>query len=79
MAAGKPSALDERRAQFARYKQDVKARGKPFHPYAMFHDTVMSLVVVAVIVGLATIWKVVGVGTHDRWAPQSDPQGPPRP
>ena len=28
------------------YKEDVKKRGKPFFPYAMFHDTVMSLVVV---------------------------------
>ena len=34
------------RAEFARYKDDVKKRGKPFYPYAMFHDTVMSLVVV---------------------------------
>jgi cytochrome c553 len=51
-------ALDERRAGHQRYKEDVKARGKPFYPYAMFHDTVMSLVVVGVIVGLAVIWKV---------------------
>ncbi len=50
------SALDERRAQFTRYKADVKSRGKPFYPYAMFHDTVMSLVVVAVIIGLAAVW-----------------------
>jgi len=50
--------LDERRAQFQRYKEDVKERGKPFYPYAMFHDTVMSLVVVGVIIGLAVIWKV---------------------
>ena len=49
-------ALEERRAQFQRYKQDVKERGKPFYPYAMFHDTVMSLVVVCVIVGLAFVW-----------------------
>jgi menaquinol-cytochrome c reductase cytochrome b/c subunit len=62
--AGKPSPLDERRAQFARYKQDVKKRGKPFYPYAMFHDTVMSLVVVSVIVGLATIWKWTSFGPH---------------
>ena len=27
MAAGKPSALDQRRAEFARYKEDVKKRG----------------------------------------------------
>src|SRR5438874_9442410 len=50
-------ASDERRAGFKRYKEDVQKRGKPFYPYAMFHDTVMSLVVVCVIVGLAIIWK----------------------
>ena len=49
--------LEERRAEHARYKEDVKKRGKPFFPYAMFHDTVMSLVVVCVIVALAFIWK----------------------
>jgi quinol-cytochrome oxidoreductase complex cytochrome b subunit len=49
--------LEERRAGFAKYKKDVKERGKPFYPYAMFHDTVMSLVVVCVIVALAVIWK----------------------
>ena len=50
------AAIDERRAQFQRYKEDVKRRGKPFYPYAMFHDTVMSLVVVCVIIGLACVW-----------------------
>jgi menaquinol-cytochrome c reductase cytochrome b/c subunit len=50
------ASVDERRAQFKRYKEDVKARGKPFYPYAMFHDTVMSLVVVCVIIGLAAVW-----------------------
>src|SRR3954463_13269860 len=50
------TSLDERRSQFQPYKDDVKARGKPFFPYAMFHDTVMSLVVVLVIVGLACVW-----------------------
>jgi len=50
------AALDQRRAGFQKYKQDVKDRGKPFYPYAMFHDTVMSLVVVAVIIGLACVW-----------------------
>ncbi len=49
-------AQDERRAQHSRYKEDVETRGKPFFPYAMFHDTVMSLVVVIVIVGLACVW-----------------------
>ena len=50
------SATDERRAHFKRYKEDVETSGKQFHPYAMFHDVVMSLVVVTVIVGLACVW-----------------------
>jgi hypothetical protein len=66
------SAIDERRAQFQRYKEDVKERGKPFYPYAMFHDTVMSLAVVAVIVGLAVIWKYSDIlGTI--LGPKADP------
>jgi menaquinol-cytochrome c reductase cytochrome b/c subunit len=60
-----PSAsLRARRADFARYKQDVKKRGKPFYPYAIFHDTVMSLVVVIVIVALAVVWKWTTPGDH---------------
>jgi menaquinol-cytochrome c reductase cytochrome b/c subunit len=47
---------ERERAYFKRYKEDVQTRGKPFHPYAMFHDTVMSLVVVCVIVALACVW-----------------------
>jgi menaquinol-cytochrome c reductase cytochrome b/c subunit len=62
-------AQDERQAQHQRYKEDVEARGKPFYPYAMFHDTVMSLVVVSVIVGLACIWFF----TADE---ASEPEGP---
>jgi menaquinol-cytochrome c reductase cytochrome b/c subunit len=50
------SSIDERRAAFQRYKENVKKRGKPFYPFAMFHDTVMSLVVVSVITGLAIVW-----------------------
>ena len=49
--------IEERRAAFQRYKRDVQERGKPFYPFAMFHDTVMSLVVVSVIVVLAVVWK----------------------
>ena len=55
------SSVDERRANFQRYKRDVKARGKPFYPYAMFHDTVMSLVVVSVIFGLAFVWHYTNI------------------
>jgi menaquinol-cytochrome c reductase cytochrome b/c subunit len=63
----KPSAVDQKRAEFARYKADVKARGKPFYPYAMFHDTIMSFVVVCTIMGLAVVWK------WSSWAPGHDP------
>jgi hypothetical protein len=49
-------ATEEQREQFSRYKADVARRGKSFYPHAMFHDTVMSLVVVSVIVGLACLW-----------------------
>jgi mono/diheme cytochrome c family protein len=60
-----PSAsLKARRAQHARYKEDVQKRGKPFYPYAMFHDTVMSLVVVLVIIALACVWKWTTPGDH---------------
>ena len=64
----KPSRTDEARAGFARYKADVKKNGKPFYPYAMFHDTVMSLVVVIVIICLAVIWKWTAYGPHHNCA-----------
>jgi len=51
------SSLERKRAGFAKYKRDVQERGKAFYPYAMFHDTVMSLVVVVAIVVLAVIWR----------------------
>ena len=50
------ATTDEWRRRHQRYKEDVNKRGKPFYPYAMFHDTVMSLVVVSVIIGLAAVW-----------------------
>jgi mono/diheme cytochrome c family protein len=50
------ASIEERRAGYQQYKEDVKRRGKPFFPYAMFEDTVMSLVVVSVIIGLACVW-----------------------
>jgi quinol---cytochrome c reductase cytochrome c subunit, bacillus type len=54
----------ERRRVFQQYKEDVKERGKPFYPFAMFHDTIMSLVVVATITGLAVVWKYSTPGDH---------------
>jgi mono/diheme cytochrome c family protein len=58
------SSLDERRAAFKQYKEDVQQRGKSFYPYAMWHDTVMSFFVVAIIAGLAIIWKFTVPGDH---------------
>src|SRR3954454_2965252 len=46
----------DQKRQFELYKKSVATRGKPFFPYAMFHDTIMSFVVVCVIVGLACLW-----------------------
>ena len=54
----------ERRRVFQQYKEDVKERGKPFYPYAMWHDTIMSFVVVCVIIGLAIVWKYSTPGNH---------------
>ena len=54
----------QNRAQHKRYKEDVEKEGKPFFPYAIYHDTIMSLVVVAVIIALAVIWKLTADGTQ---------------
>jgi mono/diheme cytochrome c family protein len=48
--------LEERRAGFKRYKEDVNREGKPFFPFAVFHDIVMGTVTVLVIIGLACVW-----------------------
>ena len=59
----------ERRRVYQQYKADVKERGKPFYPSAMLHDTIMSLVVVLVIVGLAIVWKYTTPGNHHNLEP----------
>ena len=71
---------DDNRTQFKLYKEDVQRRGKPFFPHAMFHDTVMSFVVVSVIIALASIWYFTsGPEPGDagvlgpRYAEQADP------
>ncbi|MDH5332755.1 MAG: hypothetical protein OEW65_02635 [Thermoleophilia bacterium] len=45
-----------RREEFKRYKEDTQREGKPFFPYAIYHDTVMSVVTVGVIIGLSFVW-----------------------
>jgi quinol---cytochrome c reductase cytochrome c subunit, bacillus type len=72
------SAQDERRRHFAAYKRDVEKRGKSFFPHAMFHDTVMSLVIVSVIIGLAVVWHETADGTEagvlgPEYADKADP------
>jgi menaquinol-cytochrome c reductase cytochrome b/c subunit len=57
--------IEARRAEHKRYKEDVERTGKPFFPYAMFHDTVMSLIVVLVIIGLACVWYYTADGSVD--------------
>ena len=56
--------IAERQRVFKQYKEDVKERGKPFFPFAMWHDTIMSFVVVVVIVVLACAWKWSIPGHH---------------
>lgn len=63
--------LTERRKVFQQYKEDVKERGKPFYPYAMLHDTIMSLVVVCVIIGLAVVWKYTAGDVHGNAVPEA--------
>jgi ubiquinol-cytochrome c reductase cytochrome b subunit/menaquinol-cytochrome c reductase cytochrome b/c subunit len=54
-----------RKAEFARYKEDVKREGVPFFPNAMVADTIMSLVVVAVIIGLTVLWYTTAGDTPE--------------
>ena len=68
------------REMHKRYKEDVEREGKPFFPWAMFHDTVMSLVVVSVIAALSAIWYFTsGENPEDvgwlgpRYAEEADP------
>jgi len=54
-----------RRAEHKRYKEDVAREGKPFFPYAIWHDTVMAFVTVAVIIGLACVWYFAAGDTEE--------------
>jgi hypothetical protein len=47
-----------------RYKEDVESEGKSFFPYAVLHDSIMSLVVVVVIIALACIWYYTADGVE---------------
>src|SRR5512134_346711 len=57
--------LKERnRAEHKRYKEDVQREGKSFFPYAVLHDSIMSLVVVVVIIALACVWRYTADGVE---------------
>jgi menaquinol-cytochrome c reductase cytochrome b/c subunit len=68
--------LEERRKVFRQYKKDVKGHGKPFYPYAMLHDSLMSMVVVSVIIVLAVIWKYTTPGDHSGFNPNGTTDNP---
>src|SRR5579864_5629640 len=70
------SRVEERRKVFKQYKEDVQTRGKPFYPYAMLHDSLMSMVVVSVIIGLAVIWKFTTPGHHTGFNPNGTTDNP---
>jgi mono/diheme cytochrome c family protein len=46
----------ERREAYQREHDFQTRTGKPFFPYAIFHDTVTALVTVALIMGLTILW-----------------------
>jgi ubiquinol-cytochrome c reductase cytochrome b subunit/menaquinol-cytochrome c reductase cytochrome b/c subunit len=71
-------SIEENRRHFEAYKKDVEKNGKSFFPHAMFHDTVMSLVVVSVIIALSVIWHETADGTEagvlgPEYAEKADP------
>ena len=71
-------SIEDNRRHFAAYKKDVEKNGKSFFPHAMFHDTVMSLVVVSVIIGLTVVWHETADGTKagilgPEYAEKADP------
>jgi mono/diheme cytochrome c family protein len=46
----------ERRDRYQREYGFQKKNGKSFFPYAVFHDTIVSLIVVALIIGMSVLW-----------------------
>lgn len=45
-----------RRVRFETENEAFKREGHPFFPYAMFHDVVVNLLVVLIIVAMAIVW-----------------------
>ena len=50
----------ERREAYLREYAYQKKTGKPFFPYALFHDVIVNLFFVLLIVGLTLVWYYTG-------------------
>jgi len=56
MAVASPRKVINRRVRYETEIAEQKKDGHPFFPYAMFHDTVVNLIIVLMIVAMAAIW-----------------------
>jgi mono/diheme cytochrome c family protein len=56
MAVASPRKVINRRVRYETELAAQKKEGHPFFPYAMFHDTVVNLIIVLMIVLMAVIW-----------------------
>ena len=56
MAVASPRKVINRRVRYETELVAQKKEGHPFFPYAMFHDTVVNLIIVLMIVAMAVIW-----------------------
>ena len=56
MAVASPRKVINRRVRYETELAAQKKEGHPFFPYAMFHDTVVNLIIVLMIVAMAVIW-----------------------
>jgi menaquinol-cytochrome c reductase cytochrome b/c subunit len=48
--------IKDRKAAFMRYKAAVASSGKPFFPNGVWHDVIMAVVVIGVILTLSWVW-----------------------
>src|SRR5919204_6676221 len=51
-----PRKVINRRVRYEMELAAQKKEGHPFFPYAMFHDTVVNLIIVLMIVAMAVVW-----------------------
>jgi menaquinol-cytochrome c reductase cytochrome b/c subunit len=56
MAVAPARKVINRRVRYETELAAQKKEGHPFFPYAMFHDTVVNLIIVLMIVAMAVVW-----------------------